>query len=511
MLTKISTLEAAIEHLSEIQRLTKIGSWELDFATNELSWSDEIFRIFEIAPDSFDASYEAFLKFIHPEDRSAVDNMFTSSVSTKSPYEISHRLLMPDGRIKFVREKGETFYDDGGKPLRTIGTVQDITAEMESKIALERSQESLLQAERLAQFGHYKLKTGEETFQWSEGVYRILGKTPGAFEPTFDNILSLMHPDDHIRQREHGIETMAGRISEPITVRFFRDDGQIISIESCFRPTLGPDGAVTGLFGTVQDVTRRVQAEACSAESAKRYEMVESAVNDGIWDWNLTNGTIYVSPRWKAILGYTPDEQLGDHFDYFSLIHPDDLAKSREAIRACLEDGTPLAMEIRRLHKDGRYRWVRCRASAVHDANDVAIRLLGSMTDITTEKEGLEAKRLFEQSLGLQHAISEAPVSIAMFDTKMRYLSASNRWREYLNCVGIDLVGRPFLELTDQLPENWQQIFHKALMEGASQIDECQWTYKYGMTVWLKWILRAWNDAQGNIGGVVVYIENITS
>ena len=183
MLTKISSLEAAIEHLSEIQRLTKAGSWELDFVTNELSWSDEIFRIFEIDQSSFGASYEAFLEFIHPEDRSAVDNTFISSVNTKSPYEISHRLLMPDGRIKFVREKGETFYDDGGKPLRTIGTVQDITAEMESKIALERSQENLLQAERLAQFGHYKLKTGEETFQWSEGVYRILGKAPGAFEP----------------------------------------------------------------------------------------------------------------------------------------------------------------------------------------------------------------------------------------------------------------------------------------------------------------------------------------
>ena len=162
---------------------------------------DEIFRIFEIDPGSFGASYEAFLKVIHPEDRSAVDNTFTSSVNNKLPYEISHRLVMPDGRIKFVREKGETFYDDGGKPLRSIGTVQDITAETESKIALERSRDNLQQAERLAQFGHYILMTGAGNILMVRRRVSNSAENPGVFEPTFDNILSLMHPDDRVRQR----------------------------------------------------------------------------------------------------------------------------------------------------------------------------------------------------------------------------------------------------------------------------------------------------------------------
>lgn len=511
MLTKFQNLDAAIEHISEIQRLTKTGSWELDLVTNKLSWTDETYRILEIDPKAFGASYEAFLSAIHPEDRSKVDHAYTASVNSRAPYEISHRLLMPDGRVKIVRERGETFYGDGGEPLRSVGTVQDITAEMESKLALERAQEDLVQAEHLAQFGHYKLMAGEETFHWSESVYRILGKSPNSFQPTFENILNHIHPDDRIRQREQGSEVLAGHSNEPMTVRWLKDDGQAIHIESCFRPMTGPDGAVTGLFGTMQDVTRRVQAEARSVENAKRYEMVVDAVNDGIWDWDIAEGVIYVSPRWKAILGYMPDEQLEGLTDYFSLLHQDDLVRSREAVRACLEDGIPFAMEIRRCHKDGKYRWVKCRASAIYDANNSPIRMLGSMTDITVEKENLETKRLFEQSLGLQSAISEAPVSIAMFDTSMCYLSASNRWCEYLNCVGVDLVGQSFLELTDKAPDGWQEIFQRALTEGASQIDECLWTYKYDMSVWLKWILRAWSDANGEISGVVVYIENITS
>jgi PAS domain S-box-containing protein len=114
-------------NLAEAQQLARLGSWELDLVTDTLTWSDEIFRIFEIEPSRFGANYEAFLDAVHPDDRAAVDAAYTESVKNKAPYEIEHRLLMKDGSIKYVQERGRTDYAGDGRPLRSLGTVQDIT------------------------------------------------------------------------------------------------------------------------------------------------------------------------------------------------------------------------------------------------------------------------------------------------------------------------------------------------------------------------------------------------
>jgi diguanylate cyclase (GGDEF)-like protein/PAS domain S-box-containing protein len=115
------------QRLNEAQRIAKVGSWELNLATDHLEWSDEIFRIFEIDPTNFGGSYEAFLNAIHPADRKSVHRAYTRSLQNHQPYEITHRLLFPDGRIKWVHEACETVYDASGRPLVSRGTIQDVT------------------------------------------------------------------------------------------------------------------------------------------------------------------------------------------------------------------------------------------------------------------------------------------------------------------------------------------------------------------------------------------------
>jgi PAS domain S-box-containing protein len=138
---RTATLEKAARNLQEAQRLAQIGSWELDLTTNKLTWSDEIYRMFEIDPQRFGATYEAFLHVIHPEDRDAVHFAYTNSLETRTAYAIDHRLLFADGRIKYVHEQCETFYEND-KPVRSIGTVQDITARKLAEQALSlREQE----------------------------------------------------------------------------------------------------------------------------------------------------------------------------------------------------------------------------------------------------------------------------------------------------------------------------------------------------------------------------------
>jgi len=131
-----AALRESEQRLKEAQRIAQVGSWELDLASGRLNWSDEIFRLFEIDKASFSASYDAFLDAIHPEDRERVHQAYSDSLTTHAPYEIAHRLRMPDGRIKWVNERCETRYDDQGKAIRSTGTVQDITARKQGEEAL---------------------------------------------------------------------------------------------------------------------------------------------------------------------------------------------------------------------------------------------------------------------------------------------------------------------------------------------------------------------------------------
>ena len=113
--------------LKEAEQLAQLGHWELDLVTNTLYWSDEIYRIFDLDPQKFGATYEAFLDTVHPDDRKLVDVAYKESVKNRTGYDIVHRLLLKDGTIKFIHEKCQTIYGKDGKPLRSNGTVQDIT------------------------------------------------------------------------------------------------------------------------------------------------------------------------------------------------------------------------------------------------------------------------------------------------------------------------------------------------------------------------------------------------
>ena len=130
-------------YLNEIQHIAKFGSWELDLISSHLAWSDEIFDMFEIDKSKFGATYEAFLNCIHPDDRDIVNQAYTSSLSTRIPYEVIHRLRMNDGRIKWVCERCKSDFDTDGRPIRSVGTVQDITEQKIAELALRQSNKLL--------------------------------------------------------------------------------------------------------------------------------------------------------------------------------------------------------------------------------------------------------------------------------------------------------------------------------------------------------------------------------
>jgi diguanylate cyclase (GGDEF)-like protein/PAS domain S-box-containing protein len=133
-------LRESDEMLNQAQRIAHIGSWELDLLSDKLTWSAEIYRIFEIDPERFGASYQAFLDAIHPDDRDLVNKAYADSLVSRQPYDIEHRLLFADGRFKYVHEHCETHFDEEGRAIRSLGTVQDITNRKKDEIALRESE-----------------------------------------------------------------------------------------------------------------------------------------------------------------------------------------------------------------------------------------------------------------------------------------------------------------------------------------------------------------------------------
>ncbi len=135
--------------LLQAQAIARLGSWEVvspDAAAQEYVWSDEVYRIFGVEKETFQPSRETFLAAVVPDDRQKVKAAMAHVRSTRRPYEVEHRILRPDGTVRYVREHADCIADDTGKLVRMIGTVQDITD-------YKQLEEQFLQAQKLESLG----------------------------------------------------------------------------------------------------------------------------------------------------------------------------------------------------------------------------------------------------------------------------------------------------------------------------------------------------------------------
>jgi PAS domain S-box-containing protein len=324
------TIKLRESRLNEAQRLINAGDWELDLVTNQLHWSPQIYSIFEIDPKDFEVSSESFLAAVHPEDRDVVHKTYLDSVKNRNAYEIIHRLLMRDGRIKYVEEHGYTIYDSKGSPLRSHGTVQDITEREEAKQKLHQLNEKLEtlveartmgledQSKELERINGEleervkertrKLDSANQFLEQSEQRFRTLfeGLRDGlAFcDPSMRlslcnkeferltgytrkemegvNLLEkLVHPEDHARLVKNNARRLAGKkVDHNYEFRWIRKDGEVRLIDGNFDTVCYEDNLV-GVQGVCRDVTERKIAE---QELRKLNEELELRVRERTQD-----------------------------------------------------------------------------------------------------------------------------------------------------------------------------------------------------------------------------------
>ncbi len=387
--------------LNEAQRLAKVGVWELDLLTSELMWSDEIFRIFEIDKNKFNASYEGFLNTIHPEDRGMVNKAYTDSLIDKEPYEITHRLKMSDGRVKYVHEKCKSYFDRDGKAVRSVGTVHEITERKKTEDELARVQGMLEQANRVAEMGAWSFDLISNELVWSD-ITKEIHEVGMDYKPAIEEAINFY---------KEGIyrDTINRIVSDAMQNRGSWDEELIIVtakgnekwVKAMGQPEF-KDGACIRLYGSFQDITERKQAESALVISEARYRRAEEGTNDGLWEWNIVTGEDYFSPRWLAMLGYNPNE-LPYHVDTFiDLIHPDDLPAVKTAMENHLQNDEYYDIEMRMRHKNNDYIWVNSRGQAERNTQGDPIVMSGFITNITERKQNeVELQKYRHQLEGL--------------------------------------------------------------------------------------------------------------
>jgi PAS domain S-box-containing protein len=154
------TLKQTAARLSEAQALTHIGSWEWDIVADEVAWSDELYRIWGIAPAAFGASQSAYLETVHPDDRARVEAIVARAVETRRDADYDCRILRSDGAERVVHARCKVVADRSGRPVKMIGTAQDVTAAKE----IEAGRERLLAKERTQNARLRELDRMKDTF-----------------------------------------------------------------------------------------------------------------------------------------------------------------------------------------------------------------------------------------------------------------------------------------------------------------------------------------------------------
>ena len=419
--------------LNQAQRSARIGNWELDLVSNQLYWSDEIFRIFEIDHATFGASYEAFLNAVHPDDRDRVNKAYTDSLVDREPYDIVHRLLFADGRIKFVNECCETRFDTGGKAIRSLGTVQDIT---EQKLAENTLRESEARYRALTYTASDAIITADSAgniVSWNRGAEVIFGYTETEISgQPLTVLMPHQYRDRHLAGMNQVLSGGKPHIINSGAVEFegLRKSGSEFPLEISLAKWERADGQF--FAGIIRDITERKKVETSLKESESRFRfMLENspiAVRISSLD---SYQVMFANQRYAELIGSARDKVIGiNQKQYY--VNPQDY----EDVLEQLGKGEQVSNRLLELIIPGepsRIKWVLASYMHLEFQNEPAI--LGWFYDITERKEMEEQV----QHLAYHDPLTELPNRMLFTDRLQQALSTAKRDHAQLALMFIDL------------------------------------------------------------------------
>ena len=432
------------EQLETLQKLAHIGLWEFDLSNQTLIWSDEIYNIFELDKNKFNPTYENFFDFVHPDDKKIINDTYTNSLKTKKKFKLIHRILMPDARIKYLEQAGDTIFDENDNPLISRGTVQDITELSLAKIE--------------AQNEHDKLKAILENIPdllWikdSNGVYITCNKRFedffGAKEKDIINKTDYDFVDKELADffRIHDIKAMNSDKPlsnfEEVT---FASDGHKEYLQSIKSKVVDSNGNIIGVLGIGRDITKLRDKGLKLLEHKQELQSIYNTTKDGLAIVDIETNFVKVNKAYCDIAGLSEEELL--QTSCLALTDPQDLERVTAIMSEFMEKGVVDSFEKVCIIKDRRIN-VTLSASWMPDKKHILL----SMKDITKNK-------LFEEQSKLA-AMGEMIGNIA------------HQWRQPLSVITTISSGIKVRSEYEQL-ENYDIVTDmNVIMEQAQYLSQ---------------------------------------
>jgi PAS domain S-box-containing protein len=396
-------LQRRWQYLAEAQRLSHSGTFGWKVHSGELIWSDETYKILGFARQT-NPTLDLVFDRVHPADRNRLQQIRDRATQSGMDLDVDHRILLPDGVIKFVHVVAHAGRDNSGD-LEYIGVVTDVTerrrADEEREALSHRLQESkarLEEAQRVAQIGHYEWNLVANRVTWSAELYRIYGLPPQEGSIDMATVREMMHPDD----REHVFGAVEDVVRSGVNAaaehRVVRSTGEVRTVRAIGTVKRDASGRAYEIFGTVQDISDSKRAEeerqALSRdlqESKAWLEEAQHVAHVGYWVWDLQTNRLIWSDETYRIFGLTPQEGPIDLDKVREMIHPDDREMVFRTAENAANSGTRADCEHRLFRPNGEMRVVHSLGDLKKDSSGRPHQIFGTTQDITERKHAEEA------------------------------------------------------------------------------------------------------------------------
>lgn len=385
-----AALRASEARLLKAQQVANIGSWENDLATLHVTWSAQTYRIFEILPESGQMTHQRFLELVHPDDRANVQKAFLESLTYCSPGETTYRIRTPVGTAKSVEEHWQVEADEEGKPIRVVGTCQDVTDRTRSEEVLRYSEER-----------YRSLVDATAAIVWdspASGAFN--SEQPGWTKFTGQTVeqhrewgwLDAIHPDDREKTARAWEAAVATQTVYLVEHRLRKADGEYRHMTVRAIPILDDGGAIREWVGVHTDVTERQRMEEQYHHAERRLRHVVASSPVVLFTLALAadqiRGLDWIGENLLSVLGHRPEEALSPDW-WQANVHPEDLDRATAQAQDGLFGHGQATHEYRFRHGDGEYRWTRGDLRLIRDAAGRPVEAVGSWSDIS-ERKSLE-------------------------------------------------------------------------------------------------------------------------
>jgi two-component system cell cycle sensor histidine kinase/response regulator CckA len=362
------------------------------------------------------------------------------------------------------------------------------------------TEERLRMAMEAAHLGMFDWDVPADRITWSEGHEILWGFKPGEFGGTYAAFEERVHQDDLPLVNAEVHRCIAARSPFHHEFRVVWPDSSIHWIEALGEFAFDEAGTTQRMRGVVQEVTERKRSE----ESLHLTRYCMENAGDGIFWLTPEGDLIYGNKSACATLGYTLEEiQTMNVFD----IDPDFPRDNWPAHWERLKETGRRVFQTRHRTKDGQLLPVEIHANYVRVGNR---ELNFAFTRNLTERKKADAA-LREREEQLRLFVEHSPAAVAMFDLNLRYLVVSRRWVEDYKLAGQTIIGRTHYEVFPEITEDWRVIHSRCLAGASDSREEDPFTRTDGSTTWLRWEIKPWHRADGSIGGIIMFTEDITA